>query len=58
MENLQQARREQRKETTQVQDELKAREEQTARHEDNVAAREDLDQARLADLLKKRDQGS
>jgi phage shock protein A len=58
MENLQQARREQRKETAQAQDELKAREEQTARHEDNVAAREDLDQARLADLLKKRDEGS
>ena len=58
MENLQRARREQRKETAQVQDELKTREEQTARHEDNVAAREDLDQARLADPLKKRDEGS
>ena len=58
MENLQQTRREQRKETAQVQDEMKAREEQTARREDNIAAREELDQTRVADLLKKRDKDS
>ncbi len=60
MEDLQQTRREQRKESEQVREELKAREEQTARREDNVAAREELDRTRIADLLKKcdQDQGS
>ncbi len=56
MQGLQQARREQRKESEQVKEELKTREEQTARHEDNVKAREELDQTRISDLLRKRDQ--
>lgn len=58
LEDLQRTRREQRKETAQVRDELETREEQTARREDDAAAHEELDQTRIADLLKKRDQGS
>ena len=64
MEDLQRIRREQRHDTTQVHHELKTREEQTARREDDIAAREELDQSRsdpteldqtrIADLLKKR----
>jgi phage shock protein A len=58
METLQQARREQRNEAAQVHQELAAREEQTARREDHIAAREELDQTRIADLLKKHDKES
>ena len=57
MEDLQRIQREQRKQAAQVNEELKAREEQTAQREDHIAAREELDQTRIADLLKKRDEG-
>jgi phage shock protein A len=58
MEDLQQARREGRKDAAQVHEEVTSREEQAARREDDATAREELDQTRIADLLKKRDQGS
>ena len=58
MEALQQVRREQRPDTARVQDELKAREEQTAQREEHIAAREELDQTRIADLLNKRNKES
>ncbi len=57
LENLQQTRCQQHRETEQVQEELKASVEQTAQREDNVKARGELDQTRITDLLKKRDQG-
>ena len=57
MEDLQRTRREQRAETAQAHEELKSREEQAAQREDHIAAREELDQTRIADLLKKRDEG-
>ncbi len=59
MEGLQRIRREQRAETTQMRARaaLQTRDEQAAQREDNIAAREELDQARIVDLLKKRKEG-
>jgi len=59
MEGLHRIRREQRAETTQVRARaaLQTRDEQAAQREDNIAAREELDQARIVDLLKKRKEG-
>ena len=57
LENQQQTRCEPHSETEQVQEERKASDEQTAPLEDNVKARGELDQTRITDLLKKRDQG-